>query len=40
MNGEVWQVSNAQPFAAQNAGYNQPPNTSFYLGEGMIFLVR
>ncbi|MBN3214927.1 rhamnogalacturonan lyase [Pectobacterium polaris] len=26
--------------AAQNAGYNQPPHTSFYLGEGMAFPVK
>ncbi|MGQ7744251.1 rhamnogalacturonan lyase [Pectobacterium brasiliense] len=26
--------------AAQNAGYNQPPHTSFYLGEGMTFPVK
>ncbi|RJL26830.1 rhamnogalacturonan lyase [Pectobacterium polaris] len=26
--------------AAQNAGYNQPPHTSFYLGEGMMFPVK
>ena len=26
--------------AAQNAGYNQPTHTSFYLGEGMTFPVK
>ncbi|MFP9231034.1 rhamnogalacturonan lyase [Pectobacterium cacticida] len=26
--------------AAQNAGYNQPPHTSFYLGEGMALPVK